>query len=131
MSEYALRKTLDVYLNDMAGRPPIGFENVAHDSNDELHYLTSYLTAEAQTVGVEPTGSDVLLGILQVTVCVPKDAGPGQVTTEIDRIKARFARGVPIEQNGIRVNIIKVFSGPAFSSGGYWRTPGSIRYSVT
>jgi len=128
MSETNLRAGLDKHLNEMVGVPPISWENKGLDQNDEV-YLTQYLLpAETITVGVEQGGSDVLAGIYQVTVNVPKGSGKSAYLTETEKVKARFPRSSKIDYAGTRIVIQKVWSNGAVEDENFYRVPISIRY---
>ena len=129
MSETNLRSALDGHLAAMPGAPTIDWENVGFDQNDQVYLSQMILPAEDISVGMEQGGTDVLAGIYQVMINIPKtEAGKGGYVTELERIKSRFARSSVIEFSGTRVAIHKVFASPAIVDDNYFRVPVSIRY---
>lgn len=128
MSETNLRAALDNHLNTMTGAPPISWENKGLDQNGEVYLTQFLLPAETITVGQESGGSDVLAGIYQVTVNVPKGSGKAAYLTETEKVKARFLRGLKIDKNGTRIMIHKTWSNGALVDENFYRVPISIRY---
>ena len=128
MSETNLRSALDGHLAAMPGAPPIDWENVGFDQNDQVYLSQMILPAEDISVGMEQGGTDVLAGIYQVMISTPKNTGKNTYVAEIERIKSRFARSSVIEFSGTRVAIHKVFASSAIVDDNYFRVPVSIRY---
>lgn len=128
MSETNLRGALDGHLNTMAAVPPITWENKGLDQDNQIYLSQFLLPAENQTVGVEAGGSDVLAGVYQVTVNVPKGADKATYLAETEKVKARFTRGLILNRSGTRIVIHKTWSNPARIDENYYRVPISIRY---
>lgn len=128
MSETNLRAALDGRLNSMPNKPRIVWENTRDKQTGGVYISQAYVTAEDIAVGIEQGGTDVLAGLMQLTVNAPKGGGKLAALTEVERIKARFPRGLRITQNGTAVVIHKVFSSPSLSDENYYRIPVSIRY---
>ena len=131
MSETNLRAALDKHLNTMPDVLPISWENKGLDQSN-VPYLTQFLLpAETISVGIEQGGSDVLAGIYQVTVNVPKGGGKSAYLTETEKVKARFPRSSKLEYSGTNVIIHKVWSNGATEDANFYRVPISIRYRAT
>ena len=128
MSETNLRSALDNHLNTMTNALPISWENRGLDQNNESYLTQFLLPAETISVGVGLGGADVLTGIYQITVNVPKGQGKASYLTETEKVKARFPRSSQINVSGTRVVIHKVWSNSAQLDENYYRVPISIRY---
>jgi len=128
MSETNLRGALDSHLQAMVGAPAIAWENVKFTQNNQVYLSQVLLPTENITVGVEATGSDVLAGIYQVTVNIPKGTGKNAFLVETEKVKAHFKRGTILNYDGTRIIIHKVWSSPAQQDQNFYRVPISIRY---
>lgn len=128
MSETNLRAALDAHLNGMVDAPPISWENQGLDQDNEIYLAQFLLPAETIAVGIGEGGSDVLTGIYQVTVNVPKGTGKAAYLAETEKVKARFPRSSTIDYSGTRIVIHKVWSNSAIEDENYYRVPISIRY---
>ena len=128
MSEINLRAALDAQLNAIVNPLPIAWENNAYTQDGEAYLSQFLLPAETITVGIEQGGSDVLAGIYQVTVNIPKGFGKGAYITETEKVKAQFPRSSILTSGGTRVVIQKVWSNSAQVDENYYRVPVSIRY---
>lgn len=128
MSETNLRAALDNHLNTMVDAPAISWENHGLDQNNEVYLTQFLLPAETITVGIEEGGSDVLAGIYQVTVNVPKGSGKSAYLVETKKVKDRFPRSSKIDYSGTRIVIQKIWSNSAIEDANFYRVPISIRY---
>lgn len=129
MSETNLRAALDGRLQSMAGGYAIDWENVGLDEEGQLYLSQAYITAESTPVGIERGGSDVLAGIMQITVNVPKtQKGKKPFLNALESITAHFPRGLRIVEGGTAVTIHRVFHSAGFTDEAYFRVPVSIRY---
>ena len=128
MSETNLRAALDSQLNSITNPLPIAWENKAYTQNGEAYLTQFLLSAETITVGIEQGGSDVLAGIYQVTVNIPKESGKAAYLLETEKVKAQFPRSSILTSGGTRVVIQKVWSNSARIDETYYRVPVSIRY---
>ena len=123
-----LRAALDGHLANMPGAPVIDWENVGLDQNQQVYLSQSILPSEGISVGRSVGGSDVLAGLYQVTVNVPKGQGKAVYVAEIERIKAHFVRSSSLIEGTTRVVISKVWDNSAVSDDTHFRVPVSIRY---
>ncbi len=130
MNEADLRNGLDTHLNAMPDRPPIAFENVDFDQDDDLYLSQSLLPAEDTPVGIEQGGTDILTGIYQIMINIKKDLGRGPYVAEIERIKAHFPRSGTIIFGGTRIIFVKIFASSALIDQNFFRVPVSIRYNA-
>jgi hypothetical protein len=128
MSETNLRIALDNHLYTMPDSPPVHWEGKFYKPSDAIYLSQSLIPAETITVGQEAGGSDVLAGIYQVVINIPKDTDRNAWLVEFERVKARFARNTILIESGTRVVITKVWSSPLITKGAYSSIPISIRY---
>tara|TARA_R110000764_G_C10963798_1_gene378512 strand:- start:116 stop:514 length:399 start_codon:yes stop_codon:yes gene_type:complete len=128
MSETNLRVTLDNHLYTMPDSPPVQWEGKLFKPSNTIYLSQSLIPAEAITVGQEAGGSDVLAGIYQVVINMPKDTDRNIWLVEFERVKARFVRNTTLIESGTRVVITKVWSSPLMTDGAYSAVPISIRY---
>ncbi len=131
MSESDLRNGLGAHLAAMPGVPPIDFENVGLDPSTELYLSQRIFPAEDVTVGIEEGGTDILAGIYQIMINVPKpptDSGWGTYAAEIESIKAHFPRSGSIVSGSTRITFLKIFASGPLVDENYFRVPVSIRY---
>ena len=128
MSESNLRQALDGHLYTMADAPAIAWEGKNYTPSNSIYLQSFLLPAETISVGVEAGGSDVLAGLYQVTVNVPKNSDKNVWLTETAKVKARFARGTILNVGGTRIVISKTWSSTANISETYYGVPISIRY---
>lgn len=130
MSDVELRQALDVHLSNMVGAPPIDFENVGLEQSNSIYLSQIIFPAEDIPVGTESTGTDILAGVYQVTVNVPKGTGRTSYMTEVDRVRNRFNRQ-QFSAGSTKVTIHKVWTNSALSDENYFRVPVSIRYRAS
>ena len=128
MSETNLRVALDNHLLTMTDSPPVDWEGVFFDPINTIYLSQSLLPAETITVGQEAGGADVLAGVYQITVNIPKGTKRNDWLVELERVKARFVRNTILVESGTRVVITKVWSSSLMTSGAYSLVPISIRY---
>lgn len=128
MSETNLRAALDKHLATMPGALPIAWENKGLDQANIMYLSQFLLPAETLSVGVAQGDSDVLAGIYQVTVNVPKGGGKADYLAETEKVKARFPRSSILNYGGTRIVIHKVWSNGALEDANFYRVPISIRY---
>ena len=128
MSETNLRVALDNHLYTMASSPRIHWEGKLFKPSDAIYLSQSLMPAETITVGQEAGGSDVLAGIYQIIINIPKDTDRNIWLVEFERVKARFVRNTILIESGTRVVITKVWSSPLMTDGAYSAVPISIRY---
>ena len=127
-AETELRTALDNHLDNMPGRPPVDWDNVGLDQTPTIYLSQNLLPAEGDTVGVEVGGSDVLAGLYQIVINVPKGSGKAGHVEELERIKARFVRSSSLIEGSTRVVISKVWANGAIPDDTHYRVPVSIRY---
>ena len=123
-----LRAALDGHLANMPGAPVIDWENVGLDQDQQTYLSQSILPSEGISVGRSVGGSDLLAGLYQVTVNVPKGQGKAVYVAEVERLKARFVRSSSLIEGTTRVIISKVWANSAITDDTHFRVPVSIRY---
>ena len=126
--ETELRTALDDHLDIMSGRPPVDWDNVGLDQSPDIYLSQNLLPAEGDTVGVEVGGSDVLAGLYQIVINVPKGSGKAGHVAELERIKAHFVRSSSLVEGSTRVVISKIWANSAIPDETHYRVPVSIRY---
>ena len=126
--ETELRTALDSHLDTMSGRPPVDWDNVGLDQSPDIYLSQNLLPAEGDTVGVEVGGSDVLAGLYQIVINVPKGSGKAGHVAELERIKAHFVRSSSLVEGSTRVVISKIWANSAIPDETHYRVPVSIRY---
>ena len=124
-----VRKLMVVRLNT-AGPFPSAFENVPFNPQTGVAYQRLNLLpaqTENPTMG---DGFERHVGLLQVTLFYPLNAGPGPAETRARVIRTLFKRGTAMVDGTSRVLIIRSpFNGPAFVLDGSWfALPVSIPY---
>lgn len=128
MSETNLRAAFDGHLFTMTDAPAIAWEGKDFAPNNIIYLEPFLLPSETIAVGIEQGGSDILAGIYQVIVNVPKNSDKATWLAETEKVKARFARGTILNVGGTRVVLSKTWSSPAMISDTYYSVPISIRY---
>ena len=128
MSESNLRIALDNHLYTMPDSPPVHWEGKFYKPSDAIYLSQSLMPAETITVGQEAGGSDVLAGIYQIIINIPKDTDRNVWLIELEKAKARFVRNTILIEGVTRVVITKVWSSPLMTDGAYSAVPISIRY---
>lgn len=127
-SEFELRKALDSHLDSMPGRPPVAWQDVTFTQTKELYLSQNILPTEGVTVGRAVGDSDVLAGLYQITINVPKGNGKAGHVAELERIKSHFTRSGSIVEGGTRVVISKIWASTAREDDTHFRVPVSLRY---
>lgn len=127
-TETELRTALDKHLDGMPGRPEVDWDNVGLDQDQQTYLSQNLLPAEDITAGVEVGGSDVLAGLYQITINVPKGEGKAGHVAELERIKAHFVRSASIIEGSTRVVFHKIWANAAMTDKTHYRVPVSIRY---
>jgi hypothetical protein len=128
VSETNLRIALDNHLYTMPSSPAVEWEGKFFEPNNAIYLSQSLLTAETITVGIESGGADVLAGIYQVVVNIPKGTSRNTWLVELERVKTRFVRNTILTESGTRIVISNVWSSPMMTGGAYSSVPISIRY---
>lgn len=127
-TETELRTALDEHLDNMPGRPPVDWDNVGLDQTPTIYLSQNLLPAEGDTVGRDVGGSDVLAGLYQIIISVPKGKGKAGHVAELERIKAHFVRSSSLIEGSTRVVLSKVWANSAIADETHYRVPVSIRY---
>ena len=127
-TETELRAALDGHLAVMPGAPAIDWDNVGLDQDQQTYLSQNLLPAEDVAVGVEVGGSDVLAGIYQIIINVPKGTGKAGHVAELERIKAHFVRSSSLTEGSTRVVLHKIWANGAVTDDTHYRVPVSIRY---
>ena len=128
MSETNLRAAFDNHLNTMVDAPAIAWEGKDFAPSNSVYLAPFLLPAETIGLGMESGGADVLAGLYQITVNVPKNSDKNTWINETAKIKTRFVRGTILNVGGTRVIISKTWSNTAIISDIYYSVPISIRY---
>ena len=118
----AIRKALEKRLKAIAPTFETAFENAAFTPTPGTPYQKVYLLPA--TPDNQEKGSTYFeRGIFQVTLCYPKDKGPGDAETKAAAIRAAFKKGTSSVEDGVRTLIILT---PRISAG----FPDGDRYCI-
>ena len=86
----------------------------------------SFMPGEAFPFGVFQ--ADILGGIYQVTVMIPKGATKGGSVAAVDAVLSAFPRGLRLVHDGQSVTVLTSWRSGGFESGDRWAVPISIRF---
>ena len=128
MSETNLRAALDGHLSTMTDVPVIAWEGKQFDPTIAVYLHAFLVPAETIAVGMEQGGSDILAGIYQITVNVPKNSDKSVWLAETKKVKDRFVRGTILDVGGTRIVLSKTWSSPAITGDTSYSVPISVRY---
>ena len=128
MSETNLRAAFDGHLFTMVDAPAIAWEGKDFEPANNIYLQPFLIPAETIAVGMEASGSDILAGIYQIIVNVPKNSDKSVWLGETAKVKDRFSRGTILNVGGTRVVLSKTWSSPSMTSDTYYSVPISIRY---
>lgn len=129
MSAKAIRAALEAYLNTMTPAVSIAAENmnftpVSGTPFQRINLLRA--NPENPTIGATHYRE---LGVFQVSLHYPMNAGPSPAETRAELVRAHFKRGTTLTNSGITVTIDgtpTIASG--FVDGDRWVVPVSIPY---
>ena len=135
MSYKVIRQLLETRLAQMPGGLTTAWENAQLDESQGGPYQRVYLLpgqTEQPTMG-SLTGSGTALqrevGLLQVSLYYPQNAGPGDAAAMAETLRARFPRGLVLTSGSVRVVIEQAPSiGPSLTEGGFYVLPVSVFY---
>ena len=128
MSETNLRAAFDGHLYTMVDAPAIAWEGKDFAPSNAVYLAPFLLPAETIGLGMESGGADVLAGVYQIMVHVPKNSDKSTWLAETAKVKTRFVRGTILNVSGTRVILSKTWSSTAIVSDTYYSVPISIRY---
>jgi hypothetical protein len=124
-----IRAALEVGLNGMSPALSTAFENVAFTPTPGTPYQrVNLLPAQPEnpSVGAELRRE---IGVMQVTLCYPFNAGTQAVYARAEAIQARFSRGSTWIKDGVTVIVdITPTIGPAAVDGDRFTVPVSVPY---
>ena len=75
------------------------------------------------------SGSDLEIGIFQITICAPLKQGSGDALDKCDEIRAHFI-GKDFSFGAATVTITSILRGPGNTDDGYYRIPLTINYKT-
>lgn len=114
MSIVKIRSALEGHLATMSGALPISYENAQYKPTPGVAFQTANLlpaTTENPSIGAELHRE---LGVFQVTLHYPVNAGSATSATMAENIRTRFKRGTTITKDSVTVMID---STPSVNSG--------------
>jgi len=114
MSFENIQKALDVPLKTGSfGGLPVYLENSTAVPDISTPFLTGTLLPVQPTQSeLGPAGTDLHVGIYQISIYYPKDSGTGNINRKADEIAAVFKSGVNFEWVTVCVRIISIGRGP-------------------
>ena len=128
MSETNLRAALDNHLYTMPGLPDVDWLGNGLSQTGQVYYSVDVLPAEDIRIGISATGTNMLAGIYQITISVPKGTGKSAYMVEIEKLRDRFKRSQTLTYGGTVVSIQACNSAAAITDESYLRIPISVRY---
>lgn len=128
-SEADLIRAIESRLATMPSAPPIAYENVGFDQNNETYYKVDFLPAKGLT-SIGSSSKYVINGIFQIMICVPKGTGSAIYTDELEKISARFEMS-EFTQGSTTITCSEVWRNSALPDDNYFKIPVSIRYRAT
>ncbi|MES2973363.1 MAG: phage tail terminator-like protein [Pseudomonadota bacterium] len=135
MSRALIRRAFEDRLNTWAaGRAPalpVAWENAAFDPEPVDMYLMGFLLPGDTTSADLARKNRRFVGLYQVTVVAPLNAGPGAVDAVVAELSELFDPAVPMSISGLQVWISDPLSdGPAIPEPSRYSVPCSIPYLV-
>jgi len=121
---------LDDNLNNMAGKPPIAWENYNYEpSLGTLYARATHLPADTTQASLGDSGQDINSGIYQIDVFAEAGQGKNEAYVMADLIADQFKRGTDLTYNGRTVTIRNVSRQPAAKNAdGWYQIPIEILY---
>jgi len=131
MTYAVIRKLLERQLNAVSSEFPTAFENVRFSPVHGTPYQAAYLLPGATA---NPTYGDDFkreVGIFQVSLMYPSNAGSGAAQTRAEVIKAAFKRGLTLSEGNDRVLInASPYQSPGRLDGAWYTLTVSVPYYV-
>ena len=127
----SIRAALETKLSNMAGVPPIAYENVKFEPTTGTTYLSCYLvpaTRRPAVRGLNP--QQYYAGIFVVTVHCPENQGPNTADTLVDSILNEFDATTDISDAGIILSIRHSERRPGFNDSPWYIVPVEISYYI-
>ena len=122
---------LDTRLSTLASSPPVAWENVNYTPVEGTLYLRpSNLPAGTAAVGIANTDTVRGVGIYQVDVFAPSEAGPGAALTAADLVADHFTRGLRLTSGNTKVIVGVPTQEPATPSGAWLQVAVLIPYDT-
>ncbi len=129
MSNKAISTALSTHLKTMTGLPPVAWENAAFTpTNGTLYLRENTLFAGDIPIGLGFGDTVQKVGIYQVTVCSPLNAGKFAALDMADKVATHFARGTKLTKDSTIVIIGVTSIAPAMIDGNWFIVPVSINY---
>ena len=97
---------LDRNLNDMAGKPPIDWENQGYEpANGTLYVRPTIIPGDTVQASLGDAGQDVQVGVYQVDIFAKAGEGKNDALAMADLIADQFKRGTVLIYNTRNVRI--------------------------
>lgn len=121
---------LDSHLNDMVGKPPIAWENLAYEpAIGTLYARPTLLPADVIQSTLGTNGTDSNIGIYQIDIFAEAGQGKNEAVVMADTIADHFKRGTDLTYNGRTVRIRSVSRQTAINNeDGWYQIPIEINY---
>jgi len=132
MSLKAISTALSTHLSQMPNLPPVAWENgptFKPPANDI--YLAEF-TLPAGVNGEDMTGNGATSygGIYQVTVFAPSRTNKFNAKDIAGQIAAYFNRGLKLEKDGVRVEILRSYDSKPQQDADWYSIPLTISYNA-
>jgi hypothetical protein len=131
MSHVTIRKLLEVRLNTVGGVFPTAFENAPFVPTNNVAWQSANLLP-GQTENPDYGDSHHReVGVFQVTLYYPRNAGSQAALTRAELLRAGFARGLDLQEGSVKVKILRSpYIGPATDDDAWYRVPVSVPYTA-
>lgn len=131
MSSRIIRKAFESALAAMPGALPLAKQNAAFKPVLGTPYAETFLLTGHPDGATLGSGFKRDVGVFQVTLCYPDNAGTDAVETKAEEIRARFKRGTVFSADGIRILVDRhPDNGPGQNAPGWYRVPVSVPYAA-
>lgn len=135
MSRALIRQAFEVVLGTWAAARtpalPVAWENVAFDPEPVGMYLRGFLLPADTTARDLQRKNRRFIGIYQITIVAPLNAGPGDAEAVVAELEALFDPATPIAVADLQVWIAEpMSSGPAIPEESRYGVPCSLAYAA-
>lgn len=126
----AFESRLKTWADAQAPPIPIAFENVPFVPPNQARYLRAFLLPGKTNNGRWLDASArTMVGLYQVSVCVPEGSGPAAAESVADALVAQFTNQLLMPSSGIDVRVMGTpYTSPAMREPGLFVLPVSIAY---
>lgn len=129
MSQVAIRAALETRLGTMSPPLATAYENKSYTPTTGTPFQrVNLLPASPDNQTLSPD-YHLELGLFQVTLCYPKNAGPNDAQARAEAVKTHFARGLSLTEGALTIIITRTpVIAPAFLDDAFYCIPITIQY---